>query len=46
MCSLPALCKKLEEATERYIVYYSEKRIKENLAWVSPIEYSLSVLAA
>ncbi|MCR5835647.1 MAG: IS3 family transposase [Lachnospiraceae bacterium] len=36
----------LKEAIEKYIVYYNEKRIKEKLGWMSPIEYRLSTLAA
>ena len=29
----------LKEAIEKYIVYYNEKRIKEKLGWMSPVEY-------
>jgi transposase InsO family protein len=36
----------LKEAIEKYIVYYNQKRIKEKLGWMSPVEYRLSVLAA
>lgn len=36
----------LKEAIEKYIVYYNEKRIKERLGWMSPVEYRLSALAA
>lgn len=36
----------LKEAIEKYIVYYNEKRIKEGLGWMSPVEYRLSALAA
>lgn len=36
----------LKEAIERYIKYYNEKRIKEKLGWMSPVEYRLSLLAA
>ena len=36
----------LKEAIEKYIVYYNEKRIKEKLGWMSPVEYRLSILAA
>ena len=36
----------LKEAIEKYIVYYNEKRIKEKLGWMSPVEYRLSALAA
>ena len=38
--------KELKEAIEKYIVYYNEKRIKEKLGWMSPVEYRLSTLAA
>ncbi|WP_426158529.1 IS3 family transposase [Lacrimispora sp. 38-1] len=33
-------------AIEKYITYYNEKRIKEKLGWMSPVEYRLSLLAA
>ena len=36
----------LKDAIEKYIVYYNEKRIKEKLGWMSPVEYRLSTLAA
>jgi transposase InsO family protein len=36
----------LKEAIDKYIRYYNEKRIKEKLGWMSPIEYRLSLLAA
>ena len=36
----------LKGAIEKYIVYYNEKRIKEMLGWMSPVEYRLSALAA
>ena len=36
----------LKEAIEKYIAYYNEKRIKEKLGWMSPVEYRLSILAA
>lgn len=38
--------KELKDAIEKYIVYYNEKRIKEKLGWMSPVEYRLSTLAA
>ena len=31
--------KSLKDAIERYIKYYNEKRIKEKLGWMSPVEY-------
>ena len=31
----------LKEAIERYIVYYNERRIKQKLGWMSPVEYRL-----
>lgn len=31
--------KELETAIEEYIKYYNEKRIKEKLNWLSPVEY-------
>jgi len=37
---------RLKEAIEKYIEYYNEKRIKEKLGWMSPVEYRLSALAA
>lgn len=36
----------LKEAIEKYIKYYNEKRIKEKLGWMSPVQYRLSILAA
>ena len=36
----------LKEAIERYIKYYNEKRIKEKLGWMSPVQYRLNALAA
>lgn len=36
----------LKEAIDQYIKYYNEKRIKEKLGWMSPVEYRLSLLAA
>lgn len=36
----------LKEAIEKYIKYYNEKRIKEKLGWMSPVEYRLSLLVA
>ena len=36
----------LKEAIEKYIKYYNEKRIKEKLGWVSPVQYRLNILAA
>lgn len=36
----------LKQTIEKYIIYYNEKRIKEKLGWMSPVEYRLSVLAA
>ncbi len=36
----------LKSAIEKYIKYYNEKRIKEKLGWMSPVEYRLSLLAA
>ena len=36
----------LKETIEKYIVYYNQKRIKEKLSWMSPVEYRLSVLTA
>jgi transposase InsO family protein len=35
-----------KDAIERYIKYYNEKRIKEKLGWMSPVEYRLNTLAA
>ncbi|PHV69174.1 IS3 family transposase [Sporanaerobium hydrogeniformans] len=36
----------LKETIDKYIRYYNEKRIKEKLGWMSPVEYRLSLLAA
>ena len=36
----------IKDAIEKYIVYYNEKRIKEKLGWMSPVEYRISTLAA
>lgn len=36
----------LKEEIDKYIEYYNEKRIKEKLGWLSPVEYRLSLLAA
>lgn len=36
----------LEEAIIKYIKYYNEKRIKEKLGWMSPVEYRLNRLVA
>ncbi|GMQ64210.1 hypothetical protein AN2V17_34470 [Vallitalea sp. AN17-2] len=36
---------KLVKAINKYIKYYNEKRIKEKLRWMSPVEYRLNLLA-
>ena len=36
----------LKNTIEKYIKYYNEKRIKEKLGWMSPVEYRLNTLAA
>ena len=36
----------LKEAIEKYIKYYNEKRIKEKLGWISPVQYQLNIFAA
>ena len=36
----------LKNAIEKYIKYYNEKRIKQKLGWLSPINYRLNLLAA
>ena len=36
----------LKESIERYIKYYNEKRIKEKLGWMSPVQYRINALAA
>ena len=33
----------LKETIEKYIKYYNEKRIKEKLGWMSPVQYQLSI---
>lgn len=35
-----------KEAIEKYIKYYNEKRIKEKLGWLSPIQYRFNTLVA
>jgi len=35
----------LKVAIEKYIKYYNEKRIKEKLGWMSPVQYRLNLLA-
>ena len=40
------LSEEMQEAIEKYIKYYNEKRIKEKLGWVSPVQYRLNALAA
>ena len=36
----------LKSAIEKYIKYYNEKRIKQKLGWLSPVNYRLNLLAA
>jgi len=36
----------LKSEIEKFIKYYNEKRIKEKLGWLSPVQYRLSLLAA
>lgn len=36
----------LKVAIEKYIKYYNEKRIKEKLRWMSPVQYRLTLQAA
>lgn len=36
----------LKNTIEKYIKYYNEKRIKEKLGWMSPVEYRLNHLAS
>jgi len=36
----------LKDAIEKYIKYYNEKRIKQKLGWLSPVNYRLNLLAA
>ena len=38
--------KELKDAIEKYIKYYNEKRIKEKLGWLSPVQYRQRLLAA
>ena len=35
-----------QQEIERFIKYYNEKRIKEKLGWMSPVQYRLHLLAA
>ena len=37
---------KLKETIEKYIKYYNEKRIKEKIGWMSPVQYRLKAFAA
>ena len=36
----------LEQAITKYIDYYNNKRIKQKLGWLSPVNYRLNTLAA
>lgn len=36
----------LKTAIDEYIIYYNERRIKQSLDWMSPIEYRLNQLVA
>ena len=36
----------LKAEIERYVKYYNEKRIKEKLGWMSPVQYRLNLLVA
>lgn len=36
----------LKSAIDKYIKYYNEKRIKQKLGWLSPVDYRLTQLAA
>jgi len=36
----------LKSEIERYIKYYNEKRIKQKLGWLSPVQYRINLLAA
>lgn len=36
----------LKEAIEKFLKYYNEKRIKEKLGWLSPVQYRLNLKAA
>ena len=40
------LIEELKAEIEKYIRYYNEKRIKEKLGWLSPVQYRLSLLVA
>ena len=35
----------LKEAIEKYIKYYNEKRIKEKLGWLSPVQYRIKLMS-
>ena len=37
---------KIDAFIERYIKYYNEKRIKEKLGWMSPVQYRINALVA
>ncbi len=39
-------CGALKSASEHYIQYYNEQRIKETPGWKSPVPYRLSQLTA
>ena len=36
----------LEQTIINYVDYYNNKRIKQKLSWLSPVEYRLKALAA
>lgn len=36
----------LKDAIEKYIKYYNEKRIKQSLRWMSPVEYRIQLKTA
>ncbi|WP_408609334.1 IS3 family transposase [Anaerosporobacter faecicola] len=36
----------MKSEIEKYIIYYNEKRIKEKLGWLSPVQYRVKLLAA
>lgn len=36
----------LKQAIINYVDYYNNKRIKQKLGWLSPVEYRLKALAA
>ena len=36
----------LEQTIINYVDYYNNKRIKQKLGWLSPVEYRLKALAA